>query len=129
MSSEDAAIPDEELEGWDLDVTGPTIEERDQVPEEEDLEDYSPDAEPGEELTDEQKEMIRELPLLHPTGDEETTQVTSGSKKASEDWWEFRESEALVVRHHVLPRTTLFSSNLYQWMSDSHLQAGAHPHH
>ena len=108
MSSEDVAIPDEELEGWDLDVIGPTIEERNQVPEEEDLEDYSPDAEPGEELTEEQKEMIRELPLLHPTGDEETTQATSGSKKASEDWWEFRESEALVVRHHVLPRTTLF---------------------
>ena len=75
----------EELEGWDLDVKGPTVEERNQVPEEEDLEDYSPDAEPGEELTEEQKEMIRELPLLHPTGDEETTQATSGSKKASED--------------------------------------------
>ncbi|CAE7382697.1 GIP [Symbiodinium sp. CCMP2592] len=108
MCSEDNEVLEEELEGWDLDVKGPTIEAQDEVHEDEDLADYSPDAEPGVELTEEQKEMIKELPLLPPGDAEASTTTRREPAKASEDWWEFREAEGLVVRHHVLPRTTLF---------------------
>ena len=108
MSTEDVEACEEDLDGWDLDVKDPTVKDKEFAPEEEDFEDYSPDAEPGEDLTEEQKQMIRELPLLPPAEDQAPTSTSSEHKKASEDWWEFRESEGLVVRHHVLPRTTLF---------------------
>ena len=29
-------------------------------------------------------------------------------KEVSDDWWEFRESAGVLIRHHVTPRTTLF---------------------
>ena len=112
LCPEDQEINDDELGGWDLDVVGSKVEEEPHQFEHLDFdpEEYSPDEEPGVELTEEQKKEIRELPLLQPQERDfsETAANPSVLSRASEDWWEFREAEGVVIRHHIQQRTTLF---------------------
>ena len=109
---------DGELDGWDLDVKtkGVSVEEEPEFNEEE-LEEYSPDG-PGVPLDEAVQEWERqhgplpELPV-EPIPEFPTTSTTSASKedkvgKAKDDWWEFREVEGILVRHHVVPRLQLF---------------------
>ncbi|CAE7327876.1 RE1 [Symbiodinium sp. CCMP2592] len=94
MSQDDEIIKEEDLDGWDLDAKVVTAEEKEAVPEDDELADYSPDAEPGEELT---KEQFVNFLYYHPPKRKEPRCLPKG-----------RPRRGLVVRHHVLPRTTLF---------------------
>ena len=109
---------DGELDGWGLDVKtkGVSVEDEPEFNEEE-LEEYSPDG-PGVPLDEAVQEWERqhgplpELPV-EPIPEFPTTSTTSASKedkvgKAKDDWWEFREVEGILVRHHVVPRLQLF---------------------
>ena len=112
MGPEDVLTPEEPLEGWNLDARVaaeiPVKEPEDVIPEE--FEDYSPDDEPGVPLQEAVESWEREhgpLPEL-PTLSTTTTEATEKVGKPKEDWWEFREVEGVLVRHHVVQRTRLF---------------------
>ncbi|CAE7888738.1 RE1 [Symbiodinium microadriaticum] len=103
LCPDDQPIAEEELGGWDLDVKankGETLKEPelDELPDplaDVDLEEYAPS------FADEELE------------EEETTEVVEMrparvKEKDKEDWWEFRESAGVLIRHHEVPRKVLF---------------------
>eukprot|EP00439_Symbiodinium_sp_Y106_P018710 s7820_g2.t1 len=109
LGPEDQPVENDELDGWDLDakVRDDVIEKEPEY--EEDLDEYSPD-EPGVPLDEAVKEWedkhgpLSELPTISPT----TVEPQEKPGKAKEDWWEFREAEGVLVRHHVVARLPLF---------------------
>ena len=119
LMEETAQDEDEgELDGWDLDVKSREVTvEKEPEFEEEELEEYSPDG-PGVPLD----EAIREWEYEHgplpeipveplkelPTGSTTSEPKEDKVRKAKEDWWEFREAEGILIRHHVVPRLQLF---------------------
>ena len=112
LCPEDDLAGEEDLVGWDLD--GKEVEKEDDqqdradlLPtEDDDLKDYEPSI-PGdfeEEVAVEQTKVdldeIDEMLGLR---------VARGPEAATkEDWWEFRESAGILIRHHELPRKNLF---------------------
>ncbi|CAE7749536.1 RE1, partial [Symbiodinium sp. CCMP2456] len=107
MVPEDQPIPEEELEGWSLDVAEPKLQE---LP----PEDY--DYEPSEVLDPElSKEELGELKEAqaeetHPVDMAEIHKLKAGKKdkESQDDWWEFREATGTLIRHHVAARRQLF---------------------
>ena len=110
MMPEDQPIDEGELEGWNLDARTPEKEkviDGEDLPE--DLSDYAP-SEPGVPIDEAVKEYeeehgpLPELPTISTTSTNKEIKVG----KATDDWWEFREAEGVLVRHHVNPRLPLF---------------------
>ena len=89
---EDQPIPEEQLDGWSLDaVVGEVSKE----------EAFDVDVAGSEGYVSDTGQ----------DGDEEHPQpIAKAAKKkeVSDDWWEFRESAGVLIRHHVTPRTVLF---------------------
>ena len=112
MGPQDAPLDDGSLDGWNLDAkvsVEASIKEPTQEAEE-DLGDYSPDEEPGIPLDEAVERWEREhgpLPEL-PVASMESTTTPERIGKPKEDWWEFREAEGVLVRHHVTSRLKLF---------------------
>ncbi|CAE7252482.1 RE1 [Symbiodinium sp. KB8] len=88
MMPEDQSIDEDELGGWDLDAK--VREEAGGI---------------GEFEVDVNGEAIDEYEL---SLDEAEEVVKERVGKATEDWWEFREAEGILVRHHVVSRLRLF---------------------
>ncbi|CAE7741106.1 Ppp5c [Symbiodinium sp. CCMP2592] len=107
---EDHPLPDEELDGWNLDAKPkgeselPT--EGDVQPWEEDGDDELPKGELDElqqqhqQPPEEESEEIDVMPMVE--------KLTAKDTESAEDWWEFREAAGVLIRHHVAPRTKLF---------------------
>ncbi|CAE7845175.1 GIP, partial [Symbiodinium necroappetens] len=101
LLAEDQPITDEDLDGWTLDVKpeeAPTIAD-----DADDYDEYVPDLDEPVELSPEEQEELRRV-------QQEPFIAARGAKKKeiSDDWWEFRESSGVLIRHHVTPRTVLF---------------------
>ena len=110
MMPEDQPIDEGDLDGWNLDVKTPEKEKEidgEDLPE--DLSNYAP-SEPGVPIDEAVKEYedergpLPELPTISTTSASKETKIG----KATDDWWEFREAEGVLVRHHVNPRLPLF---------------------
>ena len=114
MVPEDHPLPDSELDGWSLDAR---VDEKPQAVEEEEelyegLSEYAPSEEilgdPGGELHDRQEGIVGEAESEAKGDAEHPTAKAAKKKEVSDDWWEFRESAGVLIRHHVTPRATLF---------------------
>ena len=110
LSPEDEPINDDDLDGWDLDVkAGIThdIAEQEVIATaegmlDEDLDEYEPSIFNEEEPQDE---------VVLPEGSEAVAGVRVVKFKdgaIKEDWWEFRETAGVLIRHHEVPRKVLF---------------------
>ena len=112
MIPEDQPIPEDELGGWNLDLAPGGKEEVEPVYE--DMDEYVPDLEPDEDPSPEVLAELRRVqgehvPIEQPEDVFNSTRVLAAKKKeVSDDWWEFRESSGVLIRHHITPRTTLF---------------------
>ena len=108
LAPEDQPVPDEDLVGWNLDAK--EVEPERPLDEEE----YSPDEGPDPELSPEELAELRRVQAeVVEAPDNEVLlgvrRVKIGKdKEAKEDWWEFRESLGVLIRHHVAPRARLF---------------------
>ena len=108
MMPEDQPIDDDELGGWDLDVK--VREEAGGIGEfevdiaEEGMEDYELSLDEGEKAVEEPLKPADSAPTSSTT----SPAVEERVGKATEDWWEFREAEGILVRHHVVSRLRLF---------------------
>ena len=113
MVSKDHPVPDGELYGRSLDAR---VDEKPKAAEDEELLEELSDYVPSEDAPN---EPDGELPELEEAlGDGAGTQgeadvrgptaKAAKKKEVSDDWWEFRESAGVLIRHHVTPRTTLF---------------------
>ncbi|CAE7274874.1 TY4B-J [Symbiodinium sp. CCMP2592] len=108
---EDQPIPDDELDGWDLDAR--EVELGKNTVDEEEC-DYSPDEGPDPQLSPEEESELRRvqrerpMELLEQVGNVSPAAKAAKKKEVSDDWWEFRESTGVLVRHHVTPRMSLF---------------------
>ncbi|CAE7228743.1 RE1 [Symbiodinium microadriaticum] len=108
MMPEDQSIDEDELGGWDLDAK--VREEAGGIGEFE--VDVNGEAIDEYELSlDEAEEVVKEP--SNPAEPASTSSTTSPMVeervgKATEDWWEFREAEGILVRHHVVSRLRLF---------------------
>ncbi|CAE7447103.1 RE1, partial [Symbiodinium sp. CCMP2456] len=107
LGTEDEVIKDEDLDGWDLDVDVELAEgdsqgeagNHEEEAGEDNLEEYEPSM--AEEFDE---------PGL-PEDDVEVMGLRAIKGKAAEpkeDWWEFRETAGVLIRHHEVPRKTLF---------------------
>ncbi|CAE7776959.1 RE1, partial [Symbiodinium sp. CCMP2592] len=112
MVPEDQPIPEGDLGGWGLDV-----EEGGKGTEPETLDDcdYSFDEGPDVELSPGELEELRKVQmekpgvfLTEPRDDELLAARAAKKKEVSDDWWEFRESTGVLIRHHLTPRKALF---------------------
>ncbi|OLP91566.1 Copia protein [Symbiodinium microadriaticum] len=109
MMPEDQPIKEEELVGWDLDAKA--REEAGGIGElEVDMDvEFPEECELG--LEEEKNGKAEELPDLDTKASTSSTTSPSVDEKidkAKEDWWEFREAEGILVRHHVATRLQLF---------------------
>ena len=109
MMPEDQPIKEEELVGWDLDAKA--REEAGGIGElEVDMDvEFPEECELG--LEEEKNGKAEELPDLDTKASTSSTTSPSVEEKigkAKEDWWEFREAEGILVRHHVATRLQLF---------------------
>ncbi|CAE7639140.1 unnamed protein product, partial [Symbiodinium necroappetens] len=103
LSPEDAPIKEDELSGWDLDLKATHDKDKPEGVEDEpedpladvDLDEYAPSSPENEFEEEETTEAVEMRPAR-----------VDGTDK--EDWWEFRESTGVLIRHHELPRKVLF---------------------
>ncbi|CAE7388019.1 hypothetical protein AK812_SmicGene40986 [Symbiodinium microadriaticum] len=111
MVPKDHPVPDGELDGRSLDAR---VDEKPKAAEDEELLEELSDYVPSEDAPN---EPDGELPELEEAlGDGAGTQgeadvrgptaKAAKKKEVSDDWWEFRESAGVLIRHHVTPRVT-----------------------
>ncbi|CAE7803587.1 RE1 [Symbiodinium sp. CCMP2592] len=112
---EDQPVREEELDGWSLDAE--TDKSEAGAADYGELEEYSPDDGPDVELSpaelEELQRVQRERPGDLPAAKLDAAVKVLGAKAldkkdVSDDWWEFRESTGVLIRHHRTPRTRLF---------------------
>ena len=97
LVSEDQPIPDEHLDGWSLDAKAGEVSKEEVF--EADVvgsDGYVSDMGQGGHV--DADDEGRPKPIAK----------AAKKKEVSDDWWEFRESAGVLIRHHVTPRTTLF---------------------
>ncbi|CAE7221013.1 RE1 [Symbiodinium sp. CCMP2456] len=113
LAPEDLPVPEEELDGWNLDAKDPSQKQEEFS---EDMKDYEPDEDEAPELTAEElRELQRvrgEVPEMEEISElfeiRKFRKKPGLNKEPKEDWWEFREATGVLVRHHEAPRTSLF---------------------
>eukprot|EP00439_Symbiodinium_sp_Y106_P017730 s318_g2.t1 len=126
LAPEDQPIPDEDLVGWHLDAK--EVEPERPLDEEE----YSPDEGPDSELSPEELAELRRVQAeVVEAPDNEVLlgvrRVKIGNdREAKEDWWEFRESWGVLIRHHVAPRGQVVSTYLLEWLSSTPGEVGTY---
>ena len=103
LGTEDEPIVEEDLVGWDLDVET-KVRDKDQ-------EDYEVNDAGEEEMSVRDLEVYDQGMHADQEEDEEFVGVRAAKGKGPEppeDWWEFRETAGVLIRHHEVPRKTLF---------------------
>ena len=97
MGTEDEPIVEEDLVGWDLDAAV-TKEKGDEdcVVEEENEEEIFPSDNEEAEVPQEEEESVG------------LRAAKVKEAEPPEDWWEFREAAGVLIRHHEVPRKSLF---------------------
>ncbi|CAE7215197.1 GIP, partial [Symbiodinium necroappetens] len=112
MGPQDVPVEDDESDGWNLDakVSAAASKKEPEHDVEEDLGEYSPDEEPGVPLDEAVEHWECEHGPLPELPEVPTISTTTSERigRPNEDWWEFREVEGVLVRHHVIPRLQLF---------------------
>ncbi|CAE7450198.1 RE1 [Symbiodinium sp. CCMP2592] len=91
---EDQPLPEEELDGWNLDAKPKGDPE---LPTEGELDELQRE---HQQPPEEDSEEIDVMPMVE--------KLTAKATESGEDWWEFREAAGVLIRHHVAPRTKLF---------------------